>query len=369
MKNTHILFSLLLFICSVNKVAAQAFDHYKADSLIAALQGAKNKVAAQSFHDYKAYSSSSGKITAVKYNSDGSAFASGNEFGVIFVRDVISSYITHVLNSNSTDRLGNKLDKKSPPVNTLNFDVSNKYLAVTYTNGKVEVWDWANKKKTFEIEPTNDIDLGKTSSSIFAFFTVDNNFLIYGNGNGKVQLLPIAGKALPQILTNEYENTFCLDYSLNANSLIMGNEQTVKIIDVETKKKLFQFIACDSGVVTNVKFNAQYWQVACLCSDGTLSVFDVKTGEQLFSTNVSPQTSQVAFSPNGKYLAADDGEKKIIVWDMDSKKQTSTLIGHQTAIKCLDFDANSQHMLSGSSDCMVKMWLKTQVKEEEKSGN
>lgn len=346
MKNTHILFSLLLFICSVNKVAAQ------------------------SFWDYKAFSSGKGSITAIKYNNNGTEFASGNEFGRIIVRDMAIDGIVNILNRDSIDRLGNKLSKKLPPVNTLNFDVSNEYLAATYINGKVEVWDLVNKKKTFEIEPTNDIDLGKTSSSIFAFFTVDNNFLIYGNGNGKVQLLPITSKVLPDILTDEHENTFCLDYSLNANSLIIGNEQTVKIIDVETKKKLFQFIACDSGVVvTNIKFNSRYWQVACLCSDGTLSVFDVKTGEQLFNTNVSPQTSQIAFSPNGKYLAADDGEMKIIVWDIDSEKQTSKLIGHHNAIRCLDFDPNSQHIVSGGSDSLVKMWLKTEEKEEEPSGN
>ena len=60
---------MLLAICSVNKATAQAFD------------------------DYKAFSSGSGNITAVKYNSTGTAFASGNATGMIIVRDATSNDI------------------------------------------------------------------------------------------------------------------------------------------------------------------------------------------------------------------------------------------------------------------------------------
>lgn len=330
MKKINLFLFFLLSICSVNKIYGQAFD------------------------DYKAFSSGSGNITAVKYNSNGSSFASGNVSGMIIVRDATSNEITHTLRGHTAE------------ITSLDFHPSGNYLVSTCANGELKVWDLTTKKTVFEVG-------GKQQSSTgfytFAYFTADSQALIYGGTDGKMYITrPFVTPAPPSsVIITEPKGITCADYAQNGNLMLIGTEGAVKIVDFMSKKIKKQLSPCSNGKVVDVKFNANDSQIGCLCSDGNVSIFDAETGTRLLTqkvTNGGP-TTEISFSPDGKYLVTGDADRIPKVWDLSNMQILSKLIGHQGSIRCLDFAPNSKFIISGGNDAMIKMWQWRKLNEQE----
>lgn len=305
---------------------------------------------AQIFDDYKAFSSGSGSITAVKYSTDGSAFASGNATGMIILRDAASNDITKTLRGHG-----------SAEITHLDFHASGKYLVSTCADGELKVWDLTNGKTVFTATAA------ASTHYEFAYFTADNQALIYGGTDGKMNIVrPFASQPGSVILT-EPQAINCADYSQNGNLMLIGTQGSMKVVDFMSKKVKKQFQPCGSSPIADVKFNHDDSQAACLCADGTLQMFDMASGKNTWSERVTDNGSstQIAFSPDGKYLVTGDVNRVPRVWDLATKKIMSKLIGHQNSIRSVDFAPNSKFILSGGNDYMIKMWQWRQLNEEE----
>ena len=88
---------------------------------------------------------------------------------------------------------------------------------------------------------------------------------------------------------------------------------------------------------------------------GPLSLWDVRTGHVLATLDAQ---DCVAFSPDGKMLAAGGAENTIRVWDLEDNKPKSVraLRGHSAAVTGLAFAPNSTRLASAGSDGEVRIW-------------
>jgi WD40 repeat protein len=69
---------------------------------------------------------------------------------------------------------------------------------------------------------------------------------------------------------------------------------------------------------------------------------------------------QVAFTPDGKILAAAMSDKTIKLWNGKSGELLRTLTGHNYAVYAIAISPDGQTLISGSSDKTIKLWnLKT----------
>jgi WD40 repeat protein len=68
----------------------------------------------------------------------------------------------------------------------------------------------------------------------------------------------------------------------------------------------------------------------------------------------------VAFSPDGKHLAAGTGEAKksgmIQVWDATTGKAAYKLEGHEDVVTCVVFHPKTAHLASGGADKKIHVW-------------
>ncbi|HVJ80020.1 MAG TPA: WD40 repeat domain-containing protein, partial [Planctomycetia bacterium] len=66
----------------------------------------------------------------------------------------------------------------------------------------------------------------------------------------------------------------------------------------------------------------------------------------------------VAFSPDGRWLAADgaDDEKLIQIWDLQSRKRVRLLAGHADGVVSLAFHGDGAFLASGGRDGAVRIW-------------
>jgi WD40 repeat protein len=64
----------------------------------------------------------------------------------------------------------------------------------------------------------------------------------------------------------------------------------------------------------------------------------------------------MAFSPDGKFLAAESTDNSIRVWEVASGQECLRLPGHTGKILSLTFAPDGQTLISGSDDTTALVW-------------
>lgn len=312
---------------------------------------------AQKFDDFKAFSSGKGAITAVCYSPDGNSFASGNEQGMLLIRNAITGDILHVLRNGG----------HTTEINHLHYHPSGNFIVSTSLDGYLKVWDLTTNKVVYEIN-TKTQNNNAGSYPNFAFFSPDGNVVLYGGTDGVIYATrPFLPNQTPGVIVSNNAQPFnCADYSNTGNYLIAGSKQGIKIIDFFTKKVVKTLIACSDEVIS-VKFTPQNDRIGSLCKDGTFSLWDVQTGLLVKSWKVTTPgpSTQLAFSPDGQYLVTGDTKNHVKVWNMSTMDINSDLTGHQASVRSVYFAPNSKFILTGGNDDQIKMWQWRKLLENE----
>lgn len=128
------------------------------------------------------------------------------------------------------------------------------------------------------------------------------------------------------------------------------------------------------NVVSCVKFSPNGLWLAT-GSDRLVSIFEVATGKLLHHQPIAPaDTSEaissaegeedkevfvrsLAFSPDSSLLVAGGEDWLIHLIDISKRAIIKTLTGHQQDVFAVEFTPNGQHILSGSVDKQLKIWV------------
>jgi WD40 repeat protein len=109
------------------------------------------------------------------------------------------------------------------------------------------------------------------------------------------------------------------------------------------------------GVVNSVAFSSDNLKVAS-AHPGYVNIWDVETGKMIKHLSSSYPLC-VAFSPDGKFIAAGTRNNEIILWDAKTMSKKEQLNGHRNWVVSLAFSPDSSTIVSGSVvDNTVNIW-------------
>lgn len=135
------------------------------------------------------------------------------------------------------------------------------------------------------------------------------------------------------------------------------NPSVPRVLDVQLLHNLTH-----TSVVCCVRFSADGKYVATGCNRSA-QIFDAHDGRRvcaLEDTTVEKDGDlyirSVCFSPDGKLLATGAEDKRIRVWDIETRRIRNTFDGHEQDIYSLDFSKNGRLIASGSGDKTVRLW-------------
>ena len=142
----------------------------------------------------------------------------------------------------------------------------------------------------------------------------------------------------------------------------------VKIWDAATGHQTVTFKAHQSWV-GNLAFSPDGRYLASTGGDQLIRVSDAASGHELFSqTRRFPTT--IDFSPDSTRLASAGEDGLVTIWQLDTGSVVTTLAGHSGGINWVQYSPDGKHLASAGSDGTVILWdVSTGTKERTLRGH
>jgi sterol desaturase/sphingolipid hydroxylase (fatty acid hydroxylase superfamily) len=118
-----------------------------------------------------------------------------------------------------------------------------------------------------------------------------------------------------------------------------------------------KLLAGHARAVTSVALSADGTVGVSGSEDGTLKVWDVRTGKEQFTLKGHTRAVRsVGISGDAKRIVSGSFDRTVKVWDVQTRSEKLTLKGHAGAVLSVAISSDGSRIVSGSADLTAKVW-------------
>jgi WD40 repeat protein len=316
------------------------------------------------------------QIRSVAFRPDGRYLASAGDDKTVKIWDT------------ATGRLSRSL-RHAVAVACVAFSPNGKFLASGGQNlagkelnnqpaGEVKLWDAESLE---ELGTSKFLAAGvwcvafDPDSKLLAASTGDDGLLAAstgddgGPGSGEIRVWNVGTWQEFKILKGHKGSVRGVAFGRNGHLASGGTDGTVRIWDVmkgeqvgsplvpsRTPEGSVDFKGGGIWVVRNVAFSPDGRQVAAAYWDGTARIWDTATRKVHDLEGHKNSVQDVAFSPDGKLLASASWDGTAKIWDVETDREVQALKGHRDRVFGLEFSPDGGRLATGCADGTVKLW-------------
>ena len=239
-------------------------------------------------------------------------------------------------------------EQRNLALSAMDLSPDGRRLAVVHTNGRTSLLDVASGDL---LDPWPD--LGTDNLSIL--YAADGRSLYVAKRSGAIIVWdPEQQRAVHQLPGNAPVH-FCKTSRDGTLLVVVDEANQVSVWHTLTWRQ-------------QATWRAEAVQTCALSSDsklfvtghekGLVRLWDPWTGQRLRSLiHVKESTEELAFSPEGRFLAAASGAGPVTVWERASLRKVAVPSGHPHATSSLAFSPDGRRLATGSKDReAVKLW-------------
>jgi WD40 repeat protein/serine/threonine protein kinase len=150
----------------------------------------------------------------------------------------------------------------------------------------------------------------------------------------------------------------CLAYSRDGSLLASGSEdKTVRVRHAVTGSPLH--VLRTPRAVSGVAFSPDDAHLAAAGSNGSLDIWNVRTGQEIWghARSASPSDlSGLVYSPDGRYLALGDYGVFVRLLDPGTGDELTAMNGNISAVYALAYRPDGRRLVAACSDKQVRIW-------------
>ncbi len=230
----------------------------------------------------------------------------------------------------------------------------------------LRLWDLARWRPEEGLPPVRVL-VGHSGAIWSIAFSPDGSLVASGGLDGRLLLRDSASGRVVRELADYSPRWAYLNFSPDGRTIAAGSaDGTVNRWDVASGRREPPWPE-HAGEVRQVAFSPDGELVASAGKDRTVRVVDATTGHPRLVVRGSTSFTDVAFSPDGRFLAAVDEAPNagLHLWDLDTQDQR-TLTGHQAHIRGLSLHPTGRSAATASWDGTVRLWDLTGAGKEER---
>ena len=249
------------------------------------------------------------------------------------------------------------------------FSSDEKLLASSSRDRTARIWEVASGRELHQLD-------GFRCSVKAVAFSPDGRTIAASGNDGMLKLWDVKTgaelKSLVHINSADIDMaTYSLAFSRDGKKVYGGNgDGTISEWDVASGKEIRFWKAHDYSAF-RLLFSPDYRLLASF-GDSVVKLWDTSTWREVQSLSmirtagVSHMSSTIAFSHDGKLIAASDiglDAKQnsylyvqAIVWNVETGKKLFTIESHKFDIDALVFTRDDHFLLTGSVDTTIKFW-------------
>lgn len=244
------------------------------------------------------------------------------------------------------------------------FDKKKKALVVW-----IGIWDAATGKEAGKL-------VGHAEPIECLAGTKDGKYLASGSEDGTAKLWDVAAGKDVQTFKGHTKAVHGVALTADGKTLATASaDSTVKLWDAQSGKELASFKVPEKVIdkvdpktkkktqikeggrdFTCVAFSPDGKSLAAGNLDGQIKIYDVAGKKELRELKAHEGVWAVAFNPDGKLLASGGWDKTIRLWDTASWKDVRTIKAHLATVTALDFHPTAPQLASGGTDGLIRIW-------------
>jgi WD40 repeat protein len=185
----------------------------------------------------------------------------------------------------------------------------------------------------------------------------DGRWMAITGTTNSVRVVEVPGGKVVRQLDDIAGGPFGLAFTADGNTLAVSEGKTVKLWDLAsgTAKRT---IDVSPGTVTQVAFSPDGRRLAAVGGFGGVQLWDCDTGRRLWEQEMAvPYGRGVpVFAPDGQRLACAGGDGQVRVFDAATGKELAAVEGQSGSAPALAFTPDGQRLATGGVERQVHVW-------------
>ena len=209
---------------------------------------------------------------------------------------------------------------------------------------EVKVWDAADARELVCI-PGTDTPAWASNLSALAFRPTGakpQGELAFVDGRTVRVCDPTTGKEIIH-MSKQRSAVLCLAYSHDGRRLAVGGQDGAKVWDADTGSEMQAFHNNDG--IGGLAYSPDGRRLAAAAGNNIVQVWDVNTGDAaLVLHGHTDAVASVAFSPDGWRLASAGGDGTVKLWDATAAAEAVVFAGNFTSVTDLAFATDGRRL-------------------------